>query len=249
MILWKKSKKQRTISHMKAFKTESPSSVSFEVTQDGPKRFRSIAHSEASTSTSFHTDGTGRGKGGWKPGFRRLPTNWCLDGDRQCLSPYYFCLGYSQESQRKFHALQETRSDPSLWCSVGRHGPSWSPKFDFRHPSKSAKRDCLLRKRESPELVVGPWQVAAAAIIFKMEAWWKKQWQKPPSQRPSWPFGVRSTKTKSTKSWNLQESSAPWNEKERHRPKASILWVPSISWESKGTSLVATPPFKTILPP
>jgi len=31
----------------------------FQVTQDGPKRFRSIAYSEASTSTSFHTDGTG----------------------------------------------------------------------------------------------------------------------------------------------------------------------------------------------
>lgn len=31
----------------------------FQVTQDGPKRFRSIAYSEASTATSFHTDGTG----------------------------------------------------------------------------------------------------------------------------------------------------------------------------------------------
>lgn len=32
----------------------------FQVTiSDGPKRFRSIAYSEASTSTSFHTDGTG----------------------------------------------------------------------------------------------------------------------------------------------------------------------------------------------
>lgn len=32
----------------------------FQVTQDGPKRFRSIAYSEASTATSFHTD-TGSG--------------------------------------------------------------------------------------------------------------------------------------------------------------------------------------------
>lgn len=76
-----RKKKRRTISHTW------PSRLNhlhpfFEVTQDGPKRFRSIAHSEASTSTSFHTDGTGRGKGGWKPGFRRVPTNWCLDGIR-----------------------------------------------------------------------------------------------------------------------------------------------------------------------
>ncbi|CAL1142909.1 unnamed protein product [Cladocopium goreaui] len=37
----------------------------FQVTQDGPKRFRSIAYSEASTATSFHTDGTGYSYNYW----------------------------------------------------------------------------------------------------------------------------------------------------------------------------------------
>lgn len=114
-------------------------------------------------------------------------------------------------------------------------------------------KERLFSAKKSRQSWSSAWQVAAAAIIFKMEVWWEARWEamtKTAFTTSFMAFGVRSTKTKSTKSWNLQESSAPWNEKERHRPKASILWVPSISWESKGTSLVATPPpFKTILPP
>lgn len=125
---------------------------------------------------------------------------------------YYFCLGYSQEFQRKFHALQETRRDPSLWCSVGRHGQSWSLKFDFCHPSKSAKRDCFLPKK-SRQSWSSAWQVAAAAIIFKMEAWWFCNDKNRLPNLLHYHSGFRSKYRKHPPNFlragNLPESSAP----------------------------------------